>query len=542
MVLFSLTKIHLFQSILEENNILEYKKEINLCDLEITTDNHRILSNCIISDSWRDNLDVMSSQIFEKNYEKSGTKRRIFNIEFKDNTQITKSAILINNVEVSSTHGNKYLNPKLFSIKVPYLLEQGDSFDFIIEYNCIRKWDDIKISLNITGEHKNIKTQFLYKKICETTYKNKPNFTYFFLVISFIIIIFLCRHDFLINSMNFVQINIQEIMQTKNAENIFMISSLILVIILFFIIIGYIKIISFIFSSLMSIICIKSFIKSIFKILIPKITYKLEQKEFYIKTIKFEMSNIITYCLSILIYFFWFISENYRFYTQIILNNCIVFIIIYFSEHKINWQSFYFVILMFLVVFIYQCAFLFYIDGIPTLSSNTVYNITTKLMINIPIRFILPDFIKSPYDEIYFFSIVDSIICGFIIRYCENSAILSEKYFNISLYASYIGLLFNLLLFYCFRFAPPMHMLPSLFSILSVIIYSVIKKETWIFFDLEEQRKEKQDIIFERDNEDDFNFYTPPNHYSGIFSNVDLKNAGPDNFSPQEKNKEKLEK
>lgn len=48
MVLFSLTKIHLFQSILEENNILEYKKEINLCDLEITTDNHRILSNCII--------------------------------------------------------------------------------------------------------------------------------------------------------------------------------------------------------------------------------------------------------------------------------------------------------------------------------------------------------------------------------------------------------------------------------------------------------------------------------------------------------------
>ena len=226
MVLFSLTKIHLFQSILEENNILEYKKEINLCDLEITTDNHRILSNCIISDSWRDNLDVMSSQIFEKTYEKSGTKRRIFNIEFKDNTQITKSAILINNVEVSSTHGNKYLNPKLFSIKVPYLLEQGDSFDFIIEYNCIRKWDDIKISLNITGEHKNIKTQFLYKKICETTYKNKPNFTYFFLVISFIIIIFLCRHDFLINSMNFVQINIQEIMQTKNAENIFQIKLL----------------------------------------------------------------------------------------------------------------------------------------------------------------------------------------------------------------------------------------------------------------------------------------------------------------------------
>ncbi len=504
-ILISLYKIFLFETILEENKILDYRKGINLCDLIITTENHTILSNCLISESWRDNLDVMSSQIFEKTYEKSITKRRMFNIEYKDNSQETKNPILINKIEISSINGNKYLVPELLSIDFPYSLEQGDSFDIIIEYNCIKKWDDIKISLDITGEEKNIKTYFLYKKICEANYRNKPNFTYFFLCLSFIIIVILSTYDFLITKINFVKINIQEIMQVKNAENILMATSIILVIILFFIIIGYIKIISFVFSSLMSIISVKSFLKSLFKMFIPNLNDKFEKQTYYIKNLKMDNSKLITYIISILIYIFWFISENYKFYIQIIVNNFIVFIIIYFSEHKINWQSFYFVVLIFLIVFIYQLTFIFYLEGLPTPSKSTVYNITTKLTFNIPIRFILPDFIKSPYDEVYFFSIVDCIICGFILRYCEKSEILSKNYYKIAYCATYVGILINLFLFYVLRFAPPMHMIPSLLSILSVIIYSITKKETWIFMDLEAQIAQKENLFpfYEQDNEED---------------------------------------
>ena len=540
-ILISLYKIFLFGTILDENKILDYRNEINLCDLIITTDNHTILSNCLISESWRDNLDVMSSQIFEKTYEKSITKRRIFNIEYKDNPQETKSPILINNIEISVINGNKYLIPKLLSIDFPYSLEQGDSFDIIIEYNCIKKWDDIKILLDITGENKNIKTYFLYKKICETSYRNKPNFTYFFLCLSFIIIVFLSRHNFLINKINFVQIKIQEIIQAKNAENILMITSIILVIILFFIIIGYIKIISFVFSSLMSIICVKSFLKSFFKMFIPNISDKLEKQTYYIKRLQMDNSKIITYIISILIYIFWFISENYKFYIQIIVNNFIVFIIIYFSEHKINWQSFYFVVLIFLIIFIYQLTFIFYLEGIPTPNKSTVYNITTKLTANIPIRFILPDFITSPYEEIYFFTIVDCIMCGFILRYCQNSEILSKNYFIIANYASYIGILINLFLFYFLRFAPPMHMIPSLLSILSVIIYSIIKKETWLFMDLEAQNEIG---IFEQDieDEDDYSFLniSNPNHLSEDYSSLKDFKISNENLISIDKNNEKL--
>ena len=512
-ILISLYKIFLFGTILDENKILDYRNEINLCDLIITTDNHTILSNCLISESWRDNLDVMSSQIFEKTYEKSITKRRMFNIEYKDNSQETKNPILINKIEISSINGNK----------------------------CIKKWDDIKILLDITGENKNIKTYFLYKKICETSYRNKPNFTYFFLFLSFIIIVFLSRHNFLINKINFVQIKIQEIIQAKNAENILMITSIILVIILFFIIIGYIKIISFVFSSLMSIICVKSFLKSFFKMFIPNISDKLEKQTYYIKRLQMDNSKIITYIISILIYIFWFISENYKFYIQIIVNNFIVFIIIYFSEHKINWQSFYFVVLIFLIIFIYQLTFIFYLEGIPTPNKSTVYNITTKLTVNIPIRFILPDFITSPYEEIYFFTIVDCIMCGFILRYCQNSEILSKNYFIIANYASYIGILINLFLFYFLRFAPPMHMIPSLLSILSVIIYSIIKKETWLFMDLEAQNEIG---IFEQDieDEDDYSFLniSNPNHLSEDYSSLKDFKISNENLISIDKNNEKL--
>ena len=542
-IIISLYKTFLFETILDENKILDYRKGINLCDLIITTDNYTILSNCLISESWRDNSDVMSSQIFEKTYEKSITKRRIFNIEYKDNSQETKTPILINKIEIKSINGNKYLVPELLSIDFPYLLEQGDSFDIIIEYNCIKRWDDIKIFLDITGEEKNIKSYFLYKKICETNYKNKPNFTYFFLCLSFLIIVLLSRHDFLIQRINFVEINIQEIIQAENAENILMTTSIILVIILFFIIIGYIKIISFVFSSLMSIITVESFLKSLFKIFVPNLTNRLEKQTFDIKILKLYNSNIITYTISILIYIFWFISENDKFYIQMIVNNFIVFIIIYFSIHKINWQTFYLVILIFVIIFIYQITFILYLEGIPIPNKSSVYNITTKLTFNIPIRFILPDFIKSPYEEIYFFSIVDCIMCGYILRYCENSEKkkkYSKYYFKIAKYALYLGILMNLFLFYVLRFAPPMHLIPSLLAIISVIIYSIIKKETWKFMDLEVQN-DKQFIIFEQDNEEDNSFvsYINTSYLSEENSSIkDYKNS-PENMI-QDKINEKV--
>ena len=135
-------------------------------------------------------------------------------------------------------------------------------------------------------------------------------------------------------------------------------------------------------------------------------------------------------------------------------------------------------------------------------------------------------------------------MCGYILRYCENSEKkkkYSKYYFKIAKYALYLGILMNLFLFYVLRFAPPMHLIPSLLAIISVIIYSIIKKETWKFMDLEVQN-EKQFIIFEQDNEDDDNSfvsYINTSNLSEEYSSIkDYKNS-PENMI-QDKINEKV--
>ncbi len=98
----------------------------------------------------------------------------------------------------------------------------------------------------------------------------------------------------------------------------------------------------------------------------------------------------------------------------------------------------------------------------------------------------------------------------------------------------------NLFLFYVLRFAPPMHLIPSLLAIISVIIYSIIKKETWKFMDLEVQN-DKQFIIFEQDNEEDNSFvsYINTSYLSEENSSIkDYKNS-PENMI-QDKINEKV--
>ena len=85
-----------------------------------------------------------------------------------------------------------------------------------------------------------------------------------------------------------------------------------------------------------------------------------------------------------------------------------------------------------------------------------------------------------------------------------------------------------------------MHLIPSLLAIISVIIYSIIKKETWKFMDLEVQN-DKQFIIFEQDNEEDNSFvsYINTSYLSEENSSIkDYKNS-PENMI-QDKINEKV--
>ena len=55
----------------------------------------------------------------------------------------------------------------------------------------------------------------------------------------------------------------------------------------------------------------------------------------------------------------------------------------------------------------------------------------------------------------------------------------------ISIYGAILGLIINLFLFYGLKFSPPMSLIPLFISIVSLIIYSIHKKQFFDFMDLE---------------------------------------------------------
>jgi hypothetical protein len=152
--------------------------------------------------------------------------------------------------------------------------------------------------------------------------------------------------------------------------------------------------------------------------------------------------------------------------------------------------------------------------------SQNVFYITTNFIIDVPIRFILKDFVDSPFEEIYFFSILDIVLIGFIIHYCEGTYEISPSYTMISMYGTIFGLIINLIFFYGFRFSPPMALVPLFINIFSLIGYAVCKKQFFDFMDLEkyEKKKEEEKELIEKSNENQM-------------VSIDMKNIGNISFT-----------
>ena len=148
------------------------------------------------------------------------------------------------------------------------------------------------------------------------------------------------------------------------------------------------------------------------------------------------------------------------------------------------------------IVIIYQFIKMILDKDIIQVDDNNVYYITTRFIIDAPIRFILKDMVDSPFEEIYFFSLLDIVLIGFVIHYCEDTYHLSKIYLMISIYGTIFGLVINMIIFYGFSFCPPMAIIPLLINIVSLIIYSLCQKQFFDFVDLESKElKELAEMV-----------------------------------------------
>ena len=101
-------------------------------------------------------------------------------------------------------------------------------------------------------------------------------------------------------------------------------------------------------------------------------------------------------------------------------------------------------------VIVYQLIKMILDENTVQKDDNNVFYITTRFIIDVPIRFILKDLVDSPFEEIYFFSIVDIVLIGFVIHYCEDTYHLSKIYLMISIYGTFIGLIYKYVYFLWF--------------------------------------------------------------------------------------------
>ena len=473
-------------------------KNSSICDLKITTENLVIFDKCFLSNEWILQYEKTSSQNAFEVFENRETKRRVFTIEYVIDTHKSQQDIKFNNITVEVFNNNNFLNLINISNVFPSLLKKGDNFDIIIEYdNYNLTYINIVLSIFMINnvDSKVVKLNFGYKKITTDEFNKKVDLSYLFLTIIFLIFVFLLRIKFLVEENQFIKIHIDEIIQGENAEKIFVVLGIVLTIFLFFIIIKYIYYITFIFSILLAIVSVKSFFKYLFKLIIPSMSV-LETKYLIIKNYQIEYSNALFYPLSAFVLIIWYNITDKYFYLHTFLNDVIFFIIVYFNVHKLNLKNFYVIMVISFIVIIYQFIKMILDKDIMQVDDNNVYYITTRFIIDAPIRFILKDMVDSPFEEIYFFSLLDIVLIGFVIHYCEDTYHLSKIYLMISIYGTIFGLIINMIIFYGFSFCPPMAIIPLFINIVSLIIYSLCQKQFFDFVDLESKElKELAEMV-----------------------------------------------
>ena len=517
-------------------------KNSSICDLRITTDKFIIFDKCELSPEWKLYLEKTTSQNSLEVYENKETPIRVINIEYLIDNHKNQPDIKFTNIEIKSYFDKIYINNLNISNQFPISLKKGDNFDVIIEYaNMNYTYINLVINIFMINDLDSsiVDLNFGYSKILFNEYNEKIDLSYIFLVLFFIIFIFLLRLKFLIEENQFIVIHIDEIMQGKNAEKIFVVVGSLLTILLFFMIIKYIFYITFIFSILIALISVKSFYKYLSKVIFPFWTQNLDNKFMQVKNFKIEYSNLVFYPISILTIFIWYNISDENFDLHTYLNDVIFFIIVYFNVHKLNLKNFFIITGISFAVIIYQVIKIVLDDDKIQKDKNNVYYITTRFIIDVPIRFILKDFLESPFEEIYFFSILDITLIGYIVHYCDFTYHLSEVYFRISIYGTILGLIINIFLFYGFKFSPPMSLIPLFICIVSLIVYSIHKKQFFDFMDLEkEEPQDFQEMEIQEIQENQIDLSKKNDNFNLSFNDDKIFQGETDNLKLKEKNEE----
>ena len=247
------------------------------------------------------------------------------------------------------------------------------------------------------------------------------------------------------------------------------------------------KAFAYVSGVLLSLISIKFILKSLISQFQPNFSQTITNKIWVLYpkySVTISLSKIIYYSISVIIFTFWMIYFN-----NFLLMNFIAFSISYLVIKKFYFSNFYFIIFLFFAIILYNTIWLFIND----VSFIDTFNLSSENIVNIPIIFLLPEIYKSPFQTNYFFSLLDLILIGFLLKYLKNTSHnLGKDYIINTRYTIYLGLVCNLVLFYFFKICMPFFILPGILSISFVIMFAVRRNEYSFLIHLEKQWKFNQ--------------------------------------------------
>lgn len=470
------------KNILKSKNVLNCEQYPKYKKLHITTNMHEnsdnfnvdILNNCEIQPMWRSRVESLKSCESPKRViEGEDNIRRAFRFkydvensrEFHSNNTSISDRISIN--RISLEFPSSVAESSLTKSKI--VLNPGDVIDIYINYDCLNKenssaeqnWYKIKFNLEFGGASgEQVQYQsFEFIKVCNASYIEALDISQIIVICFIFVVVYFSTKDIL--KSKFEVIVVEKYTEIRNPENLLLVAFVVCLVLTFLGVVGlfekWISLIIFIISPI-SIAMIGEALMRYYDVL-----SHLEHRSYEIPFIG-SISFLFTSCLGIGL----FITLIYYYSQNWIFNNLIAVAVSIITIRLFRFTSFKLISIMFCLRFIYDLTWSIFNSQYYT-ENFKLSNLSANFL---PIKFLCPEFIPTPFNTCNFLPIADVILPGILLTFSKifDESKYTTIYFMSSNIALIGGLVINMFVFYSYKLPLPSFLFTGPFMMVTILV------------------------------------------------------------------------
>jgi hypothetical protein len=471
-----------------QNTELDCNKYANYKYLQISTNmnensqdfNIHIMNNCEVSKRWivREDNDRMCL-ISERVYEGEDNIRRAFRFTYRPEKSV-KENLEIKNINL--------IYPKSVAetriSKNNITLRPGESYDIYIDYDCWNMnmdkrsdWYKIKFVLEFEEGIK----EFEYFKICEANYDGFDISQIIIICIIFLII-YASVKDYLQSKLE--AIIVEKYSEIKNPENLFIITCVVFLILIFLHVIGvyhdFTEYVIFIVAPLSIAMIAEAGLKNN-RLTNPESSdnvnwiTNLEHMTYEIPLFgSVTMYFVVCLAIGLLSLLIWIYTHNWLVNNIISIAISIVFIRIF------KFTSLKFILIIYILAIAYECVWINYYSSYSGENSKL-----TNLSSGLPVKILCPELTSSPFNACNSLPIADIILPGIFLTYSRkyDEIKYGSMFFNIGVISLGIGLIINIIVYYTISLPTPSFFYTGPIMLIITLLIAYKREELYDFIE-----------------------------------------------------------